>query len=97
MALDIEISPELFREGLSRDIINRVQRYRKEQNFDITDHINIRFLPCPELNDVLSVYSAYIAEQVLADSIAVSDSADDENLVIFDIDDLKIGAVITLS
>ncbi len=97
VALDIEISPELFREGLSRDIINRVQRYRKEQNFDITDHINIRFLPCPELNDVLSVYSAYIAEQVLADSIAVSDSADDENLVIFDIDDLKIGAVITLS
>ena len=97
VALDIEISPELFREGLSRDIINRVQRYRKEQNFDITDHINIQFLPCPELNDVLSVYSAYIAEQVLADSIAVSDSADDENLVIFDIDDLKIGAVITLS
>ncbi len=97
VALDIEISPELFREGLSRDIINRVQRYRKEQNFDITDHINIRFLPCPELNDVLSVYSAYIAEQVLADSITVSDSADDENLVIFDIDDLKIGAVITLS
>ncbi len=97
VALDIEISPELFREGLSRDIINRVQRYRKEQNFDITDHINIQFLPCPELNDVLSVYSAYIAEQVLADSITVSDSADDENLVIFDIDDLKIGAVITLS
>lgn len=97
VALDIEISPELFREGLSRDIINRVQRYRKEQNFDITDHINIRFLPCPELNDVLSVYSAYIAEQVLADSITVSDSADEENLVIFDIDDLKIGAVITLS
>lgn len=97
VALDIEICPELFREGLSRDIINRVQRYRKEQNFDITDHINIQFLPCPELNDVLSVYSAYIAEQVLADSITVSDSADDENLVIFDIDDLKIGAVITLS
>ena len=97
VALDIEISPELFREGLSRDIINRVQRYRKEQNFDITDHINIRFLPCPELEDVLSAYSDYIAEQVLADSISVSDIADDENLVIFDIDDLKIGAVITIS
>jgi len=69
VALDIEISPELFREGLSRDIINRVQRYRKEQNFDITDHINIQFMNCPELDDVLSVYSDYIAEQVLADSI----------------------------
>ncbi len=97
VALDIEISPDLFREGLSRDIINRVQRYRKEQNFDITDHINIRFLPCPELEDVLSQYSAYIAEQVLADSITLCDVADDSNLVIFDIDDLKIGAVITIS
>jgi len=97
VALDIEISPELFREGLSRDIINRVQRYRKEQNFDITDHINIQFLPCPELEDVLSVYSDYIAEQVLADSISVGDVTDDKNLVIFDIDDLKIGAIITIS
>ncbi len=97
VALDIEISPELFREGLSRDIINRVQRYRKEQNFDITDHINIQFMHCPELDDVLSVYSDYIAEQVLADSITVGDVNDDKNLVIFDIDDLKIGAVITIS
>ena len=97
VALDIEISPELFREGLSRDIINRVQRYRKEQNFDITDHINIQFMNCPELDDVLSVYSDYIAEQVLADSITTGDVTDDENLVIFDIDDLKIGAVITIS
>ena len=97
VALDIEISPKLFREGLSRDIINRVQRYRKEQNFDITDHINIQFMHCPELDDVLSVYSDYIAEQVLADSITVGDVNDDKNLVIFDIDDLKIGAVITIS
>ena len=97
VALDIEISPELFREGLSRDIINRVQRYRKEQNFDITDHINIQFMNCPELDDVLSVYSDYIAEQVLADSITTGDVTDAENLVIFDIDDLKIGAVITIS
>lgn len=94
VALDIEISPELFREGLARDIINRVQRYRKEQNFEITDHINLKFVPCPEITDVLSEYSDYIAEQVLADAITVADASEDENIVIFDIDDLKIGAVI---
>ena len=94
VALDIEISPELFREGLARDIINRVQRYRKEQNFEITDHINLKFVPCPEVTDVLSEYSDYIAEQVLADAITVADASEDENIVIFDIDDLKIGAVI---
>ncbi len=96
VALDIEISPELFNEGLARDIINRVQRYRKEQNFDITDHVNIRFMPCAELDATLAEYSKYIAEQVLADSITVGD-VNDKNIVIFDIDDLKIGARITLA
>lgn len=96
VALDIEISPELFNEGLARDIINRVQRYRKEQNFDITDHVNIRFMPCAELEATLAEYSKYIAEQVLADSITVGD-VNDKNIVIFDIDDLKIGARITLA
>ncbi len=96
VALDIEISPELFNEGLARDIINRVQRYRKEQNFDITDHVNIRFMPCAELEATLAEYSKYIAEQVLADSITVGD-VNDKNIVIFDIDALKIGALITLA
>ena len=51
-------------------------------------------MPCPEVTDVLSEYSDYIAEQVLADAITVADASEDENIVIFDIDDLKIGAVI---
>ena len=95
VALDIDVTPELFREGLARDIINRIQRYRKEQNFDITDHINVCFVPVPELEEVLDQYGKYIAEQVLADSISASAPSDSDNVVIFDIDDLKLGVVIT--
>ena len=88
VALDIEISPALFRE-----IINRVQNIRKKRDYDITDHINIQFLPCPEIEPVIAEYGEYIATQVLADAIVI-DGKDGE-VEILDIDDLKLGVIIT--
>ena len=41
VALDIDVTPELMREGLAREIINRVQNIRKSRGYDITDHINL--------------------------------------------------------
>ena len=96
VALDIEVTPELFREGLAREIINRVQNIRKKRGYDITDHINLLLIPCPEAEEVVKEYGSYIAAQVLADAVAVADS-DDPDLEILDIDDLKLGAVITLA
>ena len=93
VALDIEISPELFREGLAREIINRVQNIRKKRDYDITDHIVLQFLPCPEIGPVVEEYGSYIAGQVLADAIVVDDK--DGDVEILDIDDLKLGVVIT--
>ena len=93
VALDIEISPALFREGLAREIINRVQNIRKKRDYDITDHINIRFLPCPEIEPVIAEYGEYIATQVLADAIVIDDR--DGDVEILDIDDLKLGVIIT--
>ena len=93
VALDIEISPALFREGLAREIINRVQNIRKKRDYDITDHINIQFLPCPEIEPVIAEYGEYIATQVLADGIVI-DGKDGE-VEILDIDDLKLGIIIT--
>lgn len=96
VALDIDVTPELFREGLAREIINRVQNIRKKRDYDITDHINLCFLPCPEIDDVVKDFGKYIATQVLADSITI-ESADSDDIEILDIDDLKIGTVITLA
>lgn len=96
VALDIDITPELFREGLAREIINRVQNIRKKRGYDITDHIVLQFLPGPEIDDVIKDYGEYIAAQVLADAVTVAD-ADSTEIEILDIDDLKLGAIITLS
>mgnify|MGYP002606453931 FL=1 len=95
VALDIEITPELFREGLAREIINRVQNIRKKRDYDITDHITLRFLPCPEIEPVVAEFGKYISEQVLADAITVNDQ--DGDVEILDIDDLKLGVVIALA
>ena len=95
VALDIDITPALFREGLAREIINRVQNIRKKRDYDITDHINLCFMPCPEIEPVIEDYGKYIATQVLADAITVGDS--NAEVEILDIDDLKLGVAITLA
>ncbi|MCH5221822.1 MAG: isoleucine--tRNA ligase [Muribaculaceae bacterium] len=97
VALDIDVTPELFREGLAREIINRVQNIRKKRGYDITDHINVCFIPCNEADDVVNESGNYIATQVLADSIVVKQADNDAEVEILDIDDLKLGVVITLA
>ncbi len=96
VALDIYISPEHFLEGLAREIINRVQRLRKERGYDITDHITLTLLPGDHIAEVVEAYGDYIASQVLADKITVGDPADASAVVIFDIDALKVGAEVNL-
>ena len=94
VALDIDVTPELVREGIAREIINRVQNIRKRRGYDITDHITLTFLPCPEIEEVAKDYGEYIAGQVLADTVTVADTPDSDAVEILDIDDLKLGAVI---
>ncbi len=94
VALDIDVTPGLIREGIAREIINRVQNIRKRRGYDITDHITLTFLPCPEIEEVAKDYGEYIAGQVLADAVTVADTPDSDAVEILDIDDLKLGAVI---
>ncbi len=75
VALDITVTEELRREGIAREIVNRIQNIRKDRNYDITDRISLVFAPADGLSDVLTDYSDYISSQVLADAIAVADSA----------------------
>ena len=94
VALDIDVTPELFLEGLAREIINRVQNLRKSRDFDITDHITMQFIDCPEVREVTVKYGDYIAAQVLADAITIGDPADENAVEILDIDGLMLGVVV---
>ncbi len=95
VALDIDVTPELMREGLAREIINRVQNIRKSRGYDITDHINLLFVPSPEIEDVLAGFGGYIGAQVLADSITTGEPSDPNSVEILDLDEIKFGVVVT--
>ena len=92
VALDIEVSPELRKEGLAREIINRVQNIRKNRGYDITDHITLVFEPSEEVESTVSAFGEYIATQVLADAVAVAALPDENGVEVLDIDGLIVKA-----
>jgi len=69
VALDITISPELFKEGNARELINRVQNIRKESNFDLTDKILLEIEENTELKESIIQFSDYICREILAHQI----------------------------
>ena len=87
MALDINITKELREEGIARELINRIQNLRKESNFNVTDKIDLRIGKHKEINEAVENFKAYIASQVLAESVTLVDKAegDVQNIEIDDI------------
>ncbi|MDR2841088.1 MAG: DUF5915 domain-containing protein [Paludibacter sp.] len=69
VALDIEVTDELYREGIARELVNRIQNIRKSSGFEITDKIKIEIEERPEITDAVREHSAYIAQQTLANSL----------------------------
>ncbi|MBR1889122.1 MAG: isoleucine--tRNA ligase [Alloprevotella sp.] len=87
VALDLTISPELYREGVARELIKKVQTYRKEHDFEITDHIRVILQQNDTLETVLKEFGEYIGAQILADSISLSANPSGEE--IFEHNDIK--------
>ena len=71
IALDVTVTPELKREGIARDIVNRIQNIRKSRDYDITDRIDLVFAPSADTDEAIREYSDYISRQVLANSIMI--------------------------
>lgn len=88
VALDLEISEELKREGLARELIKRIQAYRKEAGFEITDHICVTMGASSVLQPVVDAYRDYICGQVLADRFTFTD--EDVEGATFSFDDFNV-------
>ncbi len=73
VALDINLTRELEEEGIARELINRIQNLRKESDFDVTDKIRLFIGRHKEINEAVEHFSAYIASQVLAEHIELTD------------------------
>ncbi|MDD2996622.1 MAG: isoleucine--tRNA ligase [Paludibacter sp.] len=71
VALDITVTEALLREGIARELVNRIQNIRKSSGYEITDKIVVEIENRPEIEGAVQEYGSYIAAQTLANSVTL--------------------------
>ena len=89
VALEVTVTEELRREGVARELVNRIQNIRKSSGFEITDKINIVLSKNNQTDDAVNEYKEYICNQVLANSLTLADEVEGTEL---EFDDFKLYA-----
>ncbi|HKI87761.1 MAG TPA: DUF5915 domain-containing protein, partial [Draconibacterium sp.] len=77
IALDINLTEELKQEGIAREFINKIQNLRKDNDFEVTDRINLRILKHEKINDAVINHKDYICTQTLANNLELVDELSD--------------------
>lgn len=77
VALDVTITPELQEEGNARELVNRIQKIRKDNGYDLTDRIIINIQEYEPLKSSIINFTDYICAEILADAIHFSPQLDD--------------------
>lgn len=84
VALEVTVTDDLKREGIARELVNRIQNIRKSSGFEITDKISIVLSKNPNTDDAVNEYNTYICNQVLANSLTLADEVADGTELSFD-------------
>ena len=97
VALDITVTDELKKEGNARELVKRIQNYRKTAGFEITDRITIAIESNSEINDAVAEFGDYIKSQVLATEINIVETGSIADGVELDMDNYLLKARSALS
>ena len=89
VALDITITDDLRKEGIARELVNRIQNVRKSKDFNITDRIVVKITPDEHVNDAVVQFKDYIAKQVLAVAIELA-PVEGADVIALDMDDYEL-------
>jgi isoleucyl-tRNA synthetase len=84
VALDVTITPDLKQEGISRELVNRIQNIRKESGLEVTDRIDIYILSHKNIDDAVSSNQRYIKDETLADHLTIMQHLDNGTKIDFD-------------
>ncbi|MDD3779249.1 MAG: isoleucine--tRNA ligase [Proteiniphilum sp.] len=84
VALDITLTADLQKEGIARELVNRIQNLRKAKDFEITDRIIIRLSSNLAFDEAIMTNSDYIRNQVLADEIVIVEEQLEDQIEIDD-------------
>ena len=97
VALDITVTDELRREGVARELVNRIQNIRKTSGFDITDKIDVYIASNEETDQAVKEYRDYMSRQVLANTFEIVDTLSGEGVSELDFDTFKVNIKIVKS
>lgn len=90
VALEVELTEELKKEGMARELINRIQNLRKETGFEITDRIIVTIAPNEETTAAINAFGELIKTQVLANDIIIAENKGTET----EFDEFKLNILV---
>ena len=95
VALDITISDELRREGVARELVNRIQNIRKDSGFEVTDKIRVEIESTELTAPAIESFADYIAQQTLAVEVKAVATPAGDFVVDSDIDEAPLKIAVT--
>ncbi|MFI3328730.1 MAG: isoleucine--tRNA ligase [Rikenellaceae bacterium] len=95
VALDITLTDDLKREGVARELVNRIQNIRKDSGFEVTDRVNVEIQSVDSVVDSMQSYSEYVAAQTLALDIKVTAEPQGAFVVTSDLDEQPLLIAVT--
>ena len=77
VVLDTELTDDLLREGMAREVVRRIQTMRKSADFNLNDRIAVVYSGSERLTQAIEQFSDYISQETLADTLTSGDVTDD--------------------
>lgn len=93
VALDITITDDLKKEGIARELVNRIQNIRKDSGFEVTDKIKVQIKRSGLLEEAILKNEDYIKSETLTDNLVFTDAL--ENGTEIEFDDIKTTILIS--
>jgi isoleucyl-tRNA synthetase len=93
VALDVTITADLLDEGNARELVNRIQKIRKDNGYELTDRIWVQLTSTEELANSLNKYKSYICAEILADKIELVPQISDGTEI--EVNDIPLKVLVT--
>ena len=93
VALDITLTEELIKEGIARELVNRIQNLRKDSGFEVTDKIKVHLQQNDDLEKAVAANESYIKSETLTESLVFA--ADLNNGIEIEFDNIKTRILIS--
>lgn len=93
VALDVTVTPELQEEGNARELVNRIQKIRKESGYEVSDRIIVEIKEYEPFKSTIINYCDYICAEILADTIKIVPQIDNGTQI--EVNDVMLNILIS--